>query len=135
MPDENSTIQINSMNLGDQDLESKITYTLSEINITTSVARKVPLEQYGSVDFFSSMSSRVSLNGTEGKTIEEVIEDSAPIRRKLVNNSFSNCLRDVALEVLITRAIRDGLTPEQAVEHANKITTFSNVLDVIAQGK
>ena len=115
--------------------DESLVFNLVEIGVTTSVTRKVPLEQFGSTDFFSSASHRIAIENPHGLTLSEVLDKTSSIRRNIVNRSFANCMRDVALEVLVTRAIRDGLSPKEAVEYANSIGTFEKVIEVVAQGK
>jgi hypothetical protein len=114
----------------------KIDFNIIEFNVTTSCARKIPLEQYGSVDFFASNSARVSVTSDKEISVEEALEAFDDTRKTIVAKSFKDSMKDVSFRILVTRAVREGMSATEAIKNAQAtLGSLEGVVETIAEGK
>jgi hypothetical protein len=114
----------------------EVTVKLIQVNSTVSVARKIPLETYGSIDFFSSQGSILAVNHPEDMPIKKVFDEYVvPARDQLVRLNMRKAMEDVSYQILVVRAIRDGLSPSEATTMAREqIEKLTTTLKVLAKG-
>lgn len=112
----------------------RLSIDLVEISIAVSANRKVPMETYGSIDFFSSFGSRFQVSGATGLPLDLVMETMSPVRRKMVNYGYANVLKDIAYEIVVTRSVKDGMDPDSAIAQANQLTDINKVITTISKG-
>lgn len=107
-----------------------------QTNTTVSVSRKLPLETYGSADFFSSAGATFDVSYPEEMSVSEVFDKYiAPIREELSRKNMREVMKDVVYQILIIRAIREGTSPADATRQAKEmLKSLGNTLETLANG-
>jgi len=114
----------------------RVSLKVIQVNSTVSVTRKIPLEQYGSVDFFSSQGCSIAIEHPEGMPIKELyVNFIDPVRDQAVRLNMRKAMEDVSYQILVIRAIRDGMSAGEATTMAREqITKLPKTLNTLAKG-
>jgi hypothetical protein len=132
--------EVNSTNEEPEIIEEttvdRVSLKVIQINSTVSVTRKIPLEQYGSVDFFSSQGCSIAIEHPEDMPIKELYLNYVdPVRDQAVRLNMRKAMEDVSYQILVIRAIRDGMSAGEATTMAREqITKLPLTLKTLAKG-